>query len=66
MAALRGRALAASLAWGVRPRRREWWARLGSNQRPLRCQRSAHTAELRARLPKSPEFKLLMNPNIAC
>ena len=27
-----------------------WWVWLGSNQRPLRCQRSAHTTELHTRL----------------
>ncbi len=26
-----------------------WWVWLGSNQRPLRCQRSAHTTELHTR-----------------
>ncbi len=27
-----------------------WWVWLGSNQRPLRCQRSAHTTELHTHL----------------
>lgn len=30
-------------------RRFFWWVWLGSNQRPLRCQRSAHTTELHTR-----------------
>ena len=38
-----------------------WWTRRGSNPRPLRCERSALPAELRAHIGRFPSKKVAKN-----